>query len=53
MIEPIDGAGVVTKPPDSDAWGISVTAPGHAAHAALGTATDVTTQKPTGFATWR
>jgi hypothetical protein len=42
------------QPPDVNApWGISVTAPKRAAHAALGTAIDVTTKKPVGFASWR
>src|SRR5215467_2123427 len=54
VIGPIDQEDVLTKePPDSDAWGISVTTPGHVAHAALGTARDQTTKKPTGFANWR
>jgi hypothetical protein len=55
VIGPIDHSDVITKkPPDANAaWGISVTAPAHAAHAALGTATDMTTKKPVGFANWR
>lgn len=55
VIGPIDQSDVVTKerPNLNSAWGISVTAPGHVAHAALGTGTDLTTKKPIGFAVWR
>lgn len=55
VIGPIDQPDVISnEPPDpSAAWGISVTAPAHAAHAALGTATDPTTKKAVGFAKWR
>jgi hypothetical protein len=54
VVGPIDDADVVTnEPPDSDAWGIKVRAPGHAAQAALGIATDVTAKKTNGFAYWR
>lgn len=55
VIGPIEQADVSTNaPPDSNAaWGISVTAPGHVAHAELGTAIDATTKTPTGFAHWR
>ena len=51
---PIEQSDVAAnEPPDSTAWGISVTAPGRVAHAALGTGTDLSTKKPTGFANWR
>jgi hypothetical protein len=55
VIGPIEQSDVAAnEPPDSNAaWGISVTAPGRVAHAALGTATDLSTKKPTGFANWR
>ena len=55
VIGPIDQSDAITnEPPDANAaWGISVTAPAHAAHAALGTATDLSTKKPVGFANWR
>jgi len=53
-IDQVDTDVVVNEPPDSNAaWGIRVTAPGQVAHAALGTAIDVTTKKPMGFASWR
>jgi hypothetical protein len=52
VIGPIDQSDVATnEPPDpNSAWGISVTAPGHVAHAVLGTGTDLTTKKPIAFA---
>jgi hypothetical protein len=54
VIGPINETDVTTKaPPDSDAWGVRVIAPGHAARAAVGTQTDMTAKKTTGFAYWR
>lgn len=55
VIGPLEQADMVTNvPPDPNgAWGIKITAPGHVAHAALGTTVDATTKKPTGFANWR
>src|SRR5512133_1870042 len=55
VIGPIDQSDVVsTQPPDPNAaWGISVTAPAHAAHAVLGAGTNLTTKKIVGFADWR
>lgn len=42
------------EPPDPNAaWGIRVTAPGHAAYATVGTSVDEKTKKPSGFASWR
>jgi len=61
VIGPIIQSDVVTsQPPDpNSAWGISVTAPNHAAQAVLGTMTQVGTKLPTagillsdGQATW-
>jgi len=55
VVGPIEQSDVLSnEPPDINAaWSISVTAPGHVAHAALGTATDFKTKKPTGFVNWR
>jgi hypothetical protein len=55
VIGPISQTDMPTdKSPDSnDVWGISVTAPQHAAHATLGTGFDMNTRKPSGFANWR
>jgi len=55
VIGPIEQSDYVTNEPPNpnSAWGISVTAPGHVAHAVLGTGTDPTTKKPIGFAHWR
>jgi hypothetical protein len=52
VIGPIEQSDVATnEPPDpNSAWGIAVTAPGHVAHAVLGTGTDLTTKKPIAFA---
>lgn len=54
-IGPIEQADMATdKASDSkNTWGISVTAPEHAAHATLGTGFDLNTKKPTGFVNWR
>jgi len=51
MIGPLEGSDVVNnEPPNSDvAWGISVTAPSHAAYATLGTSIPIDTKQPTGF----
>jgi hypothetical protein len=49
VIGPINESDVVTsEPPDANsAWGISVTAPGRAAHAVLATTTNADTKRPT------
>ena len=50
VIGPIEGSDVVSnEPPEWDAWGIEVTAPGRTAHAVLGTSTPLDTKKPTAF----
>ena len=53
VIGPIDESDVMgAEPRDPNApWGISVTAPGRTAYAALGTGIDFKTKKPTSFVT--
>ena len=50
IIGPILAPDFVGKgPPEPDAWGIEVTAPGHIAHAVLGTAGPLKSKEPTAF----
>ena len=50
ILGPILGPDVVGKePPEWDAWGIEVTAPGRTAHAVLGTSVPLKSKEPIGF----
>ncbi len=50
IIGPILRPDIVGKePPESDAWGVEITAPGRTAHAVLGTSVPLNSKQPTGF----
>ena len=54
IIGPILAEDVAGKePPESDAWGVEVTAPGRTAHAVLGTSVPLKSKEPTGFVSLR